>query len=160
VIDEFEGDLIRPLGLVTLYFAYAEYELDLFLGQLSPIEPFDETKRQWQVGRKLALAEDLVRQLHDGGSTGLEEVFAEARALFERRNLLIHSCVLAGGRVVSSRPNTPEWRTTPKELTELAEQIFTCKERFHVYRWRVIEPLLSKRLARAEPSKSPEGARG
>ena len=23
-----EGDMIRPLGLVTLYFGYAEYELD------------------------------------------------------------------------------------------------------------------------------------
>jgi hypothetical protein len=108
------------------------------------------------VGRKLAFAQHLVRQLHDGGPTGLEEVFAEARALFERRNFLIHSCVLMGGRVISSRPSAPEWRTSPKELTELAERIFTCKEHFHVYRWRVIEPLLSKRSANVTPNKSPD----
>jgi len=49
--DIFAGDLIRPLGILTLYFAYAEYEVDLFLEFLSPIEPFDEKWRQWSVGR-------------------------------------------------------------------------------------------------------------
>lgn len=31
----YEGDLIRPLGLVTLNFGYAEYEIDSFLQRLS-----------------------------------------------------------------------------------------------------------------------------
>jgi hypothetical protein len=31
VNESFEGDLIRPLGLVTLRFAYAEAELDFYL---------------------------------------------------------------------------------------------------------------------------------
>ena len=143
--NAFEGDLVRPLGFVTLYFAYAEYELDLLLAHLSPLEPFDEAKRQWQVGRKLTLGEDLLRRFHNGGSAGQEELFSDGRALFERRNRLVHSCVFAGGRVVSSRPGVPEWRTSPKELMELAERIFAWKEHLHVYRWRVIEPLLSKR---------------
>ena len=151
----FEGDLIRPLGLVTLYFAYAEYELDLFLQHLSPIEPFAEAERQWQVGRKLALAESLVQRLHHDGGPGQADLFAEARGLFDLRNRLVHSCVFAGGRVVSSRPGVPEWRTSPRELEELAERIFAWKERLHVYRYRAIEPLLSKWLAKAAADKSP-----
>jgi hypothetical protein len=70
----FEGDLIRPLGMLTLYFAYAEYEVDLFLEFLSPIEPFDKKKRQWSMGRKLTLVERLVRQHHGDGSIGREEL--------------------------------------------------------------------------------------
>ena len=31
----YEGDLIRPLGLVTLNFGHAEYEFDAFLQRLS-----------------------------------------------------------------------------------------------------------------------------
>lgn len=48
----YEGDLIRPLGLVTLYFAYAEAELDLLLEQLESIEP--SKKPLHTVGSKLA----------------------------------------------------------------------------------------------------------
>lgn len=150
----FEGDVIRPLGLVTLYFAYAEYELDLLLEHLSRIEPFTETEHQWQVGRKLALAESLDRRLH-GGAPGQEELFAEAHDLFELRNRLIHSCLFAGGRMVSSRPGVPERRTSPRELEELAERIFAWKEKLHAYRCRVIEPLLSKWHAKAAPDKLP-----
>ena len=31
----YEGDLIRPLGLVTLYFGYAKCEIDAFLQRLN-----------------------------------------------------------------------------------------------------------------------------
>jgi hypothetical protein len=34
MVGAFEGDLIRPLGLVTLYAAYAEGEIDELLGAL------------------------------------------------------------------------------------------------------------------------------
>jgi len=43
VIATFEEDIIRPLGLLTFYFAYAEGELDELLEVLSVREPFDET---------------------------------------------------------------------------------------------------------------------
>jgi hypothetical protein len=33
-----EGDLIRPLGLVTLYFGYAEFEVDALLGAWAHVE--------------------------------------------------------------------------------------------------------------------------
>jgi len=35
VSNSHEGDLVRPLGVVTLYFGYAEYEIDSFLQRLS-----------------------------------------------------------------------------------------------------------------------------
>jgi hypothetical protein len=154
MVDNFEGDLIRPLGILTLYFAYAEYEVDLFLEFLSPIEPFDKKRRQWSVGRKLTLVQRLVRQLHGDGSLGREELFANARSLIERRNKLIHSCVLAGGRVISGRPGVPEWRVSPEEISELAEQIFTWKENVHAYHCLVIAPLLLKHSTNATLEKS------
>ena len=140
----FEGDLIRPLGLLTLYFAYAEYELDQFLEHLSPLEPFDEAEHQWQVGRKLSQAQELVRRLHNGAPTGFDDAFSDARTLFERRNVLIHSCVFDGGRMVSSCPGVPEGARRRRELTDLAERIFHFKEELRRYRWKHIEPLLAK----------------
>lgn len=43
--NSFEGDLIRPLGLVTLYFAYAEYELDQLLKDLGGGEAHSDESR-------------------------------------------------------------------------------------------------------------------
>ncbi len=47
----FEEDLNRPLGLVTLYCAYAEEELDDLLQVLSAVEPFGHRKRHGQSAR-------------------------------------------------------------------------------------------------------------
>jgi hypothetical protein len=33
----FEGDLIRPLGLVTLYFGYAEFEVNALLAVMKEV---------------------------------------------------------------------------------------------------------------------------
>ena len=63
VNGSFDGDLIRPLGLVTLYFAYAEGEVDEVLEVLSVRDSFDDSKRQWTVGRKLTHAQELIGQL-------------------------------------------------------------------------------------------------
>lgn len=138
-----EGDLIRPLGLVTLYFAYAEYELDLLLEDLDPLEPFSDEKRQRQVGWKLGQAQRLLGKFRPEGLDELLGKLAEARALFERRNTLVHSCIFAGGRVVSSRPGVPEGRTSPEELDALAEQIFSWKAHIHAYRFKKVQPLLA-----------------
>lgn len=141
--DIFEGDLIRPLGLVTLYFAYAEGELDELLEALVVPEPFDDVKRQWPVGRKLSYAQELVVKLRAQELAALSATLDEARALFERRNTIVHSRIFAGGRVVSNRRSVPETRVTPNELTELAELIFACKERIHMHRCKYLQPLLA-----------------
>lgn len=145
--NSFEGDLIRPLGLVTLYFAYAEYELDQLLEDLSPLQPYLDQERTWPAGSKLTRAQGLLRQL--GGSSELSELqqaLKETRSLFKRRNALVHSGIFAGGRLVSGRPGVPESRISVQELEDLSQAIFTCKERISVGRQRIVRPLLTTQL--------------
>lgn len=144
--DSFEGDVIRPLGLVTLYFGYAEYELDLFLERLASAVALDSAWPRKTVGQKLGLLRDAVAKVNGGDGAALRGLLVEARRLFERRNLVTHSCILAGGRVTSGRPHVDEWQTTAEELIALAEQIFTWKEHLHVYRFRHVEPRLTQLL--------------
>jgi hypothetical protein len=147
VTGYFEGDLIRPLGLVTLYAAYAEGEVDQLLAVLPASEPFDDAKRQWPVGRKLEYAEMLVRKLKSETLAGLSASLREARELFLKRNELVHGKLFSGGRLVSNRVGVPEQRISPEELSTLAEKIFSCKEHLNVYRQRHLMPLLEERAA-------------
>jgi hypothetical protein len=89
-----EGDLIRPLGLVTLYFGCAEYELDLFLERLASTGAFDSSWRQRPLGQKLSLVTEAVGSLGAEIQAGLAELLDEARHLVDRRNSLVHSCIL------------------------------------------------------------------
>ncbi|MBK9132050.1 MAG: hypothetical protein IPM20_10520 [Gammaproteobacteria bacterium] len=138
----FEGDLIRPLGLVTLYFAYAEGEIDELIEAASVVEPYDDEKRQWSVGRKLGLARKLLGELHLQDWSPLGDLLDEGRTLFESRNALVHGQLFAGGRLVSNRRAVRERRITPNEITQLAEQIFVWKERLWAYRQKVLAPQL------------------
>jgi hypothetical protein len=143
VSETFDGDLIRPLGLVTLHFAYAEGELDELLEALSVREPFDDAKRQWPVGQKLRHAQQLLRGFDASELAALDTALEEARVLFDRRNTIVHGRLYTGGRLVSNRPNAPK-RITPQELTELAELIFACKERIFANRCKHLLPLLAR----------------
>jgi len=148
VSTAFEGDLIRPLGLITLYCAYAEGEVDELLLAMSSLEPFDDSRRQWPVGQKLAHAEGLIRRLNRDDQLGaLLSAITEARALFERRNSLIHGRLYAGGRLMSNRSSVPESRVTPEELNAFAESVFTCKERLFVHRCRDLQSAIANHRA-------------
>jgi hypothetical protein len=129
-----EGDFIRPLGLVTLYFAYAEAEIDMLIDALSSSEVYDDKKRQWNVGRKLVYAQKLVKQIQAERLSGLKVALNEAKVLFERRNTIIHSSIFAGGRMVSTRRNIPNQQISVKELNQLADQIWACKELIWMHR--------------------------
>jgi hypothetical protein len=63
VSGSFEGDIVRPLGLVTLYFGYVETEIDELLESLSVLDPFGESMRQRSVGRKLSHAQYLLDRI-------------------------------------------------------------------------------------------------
>ena len=56
----FEGDLIRPLGLVTLYFGYAEFEVDALLKALESAGFPIDISSNIPLGRKLAMARDVL----------------------------------------------------------------------------------------------------
>jgi hypothetical protein len=135
VNSTFEGDLIRPQGLVTLYCGYAERELYELLEALSPVKSLTDRQRRRTVGQKLAQAQKWIHQLgHDDLLAGLRDAVAEGRRLFERRNSLIHGCLYAEGRLVSSRDAVAEERVTAEDLTRFAESVFAWKERIWLYR--------------------------
>lgn len=151
MIKSFEGDLVRPLGLVTLYSAYAEGEIDQLLVALCAPQPFDEKMQQWTVGRKLIFAQRLVRALKAASLTGLIAALKDARALFEHRNALIHGRIYAGGRLISNRSDVPDRRVSPDELLDLAERIFTCKEHISMHRERHLLPVLNSSILERRP---------
>jgi hypothetical protein len=144
----FEGDLIRPLGLVILYASYAEGELDELLAVLLAPSSFDDTKRTWPVGRKLTYALTLVRRLRAESLTSMEATLQQAKVLFERRNALVHGRIFSGGRVVSGRSNIQNQVVSPEDLVLLAEQIFSWKEQISMNRQRYLQPLLAMSKAR------------
>ena len=139
----FEGDLIRPLGLVTLYAAYAESEVDELLSVLPGLGPFDDVKRQWPVGRKLAYAQKLVRKLKASDLSGLQASLENAEALFKQRNELVHGRIFSGGRLVSNRTNAQVQHVSAADIVGLAERIYSCKEQLWMHRCRHLLPLLS-----------------
>jgi hypothetical protein len=79
----------------------------------------------------------------------------EARALFDRRNALVHSCIFAKDRVVPNRPDSVETTVSAADLIALADAIFACKEQIDVQRQREL-PLL---VAQSAPNNSLERSR-
>jgi hypothetical protein len=138
----FEGDLVRPLGFVTLYAAYAEGEIDELLSVLPATEPFDDSRRRWQVGRKLLYSRALVRKLRVDDLSGLLNILEEGRSLFDQRNELVHGRLFAGGRLVSNRLSAGERFVSVEGITALAEQLSNWKERLWMHRCRYLLPLL------------------
>ena len=155
----FEGDLIRPLGLVTLNFGYAEYELDSFIERLSAAGLAPDSWAQRPIGQKLVLLTNAVRTLDSSVQARLGELLSEARELLDKRNSLVHGCLLAGGRIVSGRCGVKEQRTSVDDLSSLAEAAFGWKERLWSYRWRQVEPLLGSMAVKAPPNNAFRGRR-
>ena len=141
----FEGDLVRPLGFVTLYSAYAEGELDDLIGSLPAVEAYDDNKRRWAIGKKLSYALKLVKKLRSPTLAELEALLKEAPGLFSRRNELVHGRLFSGGRLVSNRQSKPEQRISEAGIVRLAEDIFDWKERLWACRHRQLVPLLDSR---------------
>jgi hypothetical protein len=142
--NSYEGDLIRPLGLVTLYFGYAEYEIDSFLQRLSDAGRLPGSWSQRPIGQKLSLMTESLETSQPEMQAALKALLAEVHSLLEQRNTLVHGCLLAGGRITSGRAGIDEKRTSVEELNSLAESIFNWKERLSVFRWGQVEPLLKK----------------
>jgi hypothetical protein len=140
----FEGDLIRPLGLVTLYFGYAEFEVDALLDALIAVRLAVDVSRNASLGQKLAVLREVLsrRTLPEAGE--LIEIVDEGRPLIELRNTLVHSSIVAGGRVRPSDKARSDMRVTPEQLTQLADAIFTWKERLSATRQLRLMPALQR----------------
>lgn len=141
----YEGDLIRPLGLVTLNFGYAEYEIDSFLQRLCDAGRIPGNWHSKPIGQKLAHVTDALGDSNAEVLSALAVLLAEADGLLAQRNTLIHGCLLAGGRITSGRSGVEGKRTSVEELNALAESIFSWKKRLSAFRWKQVEPLLATR---------------
>ena len=138
----FEGDLIRPLGLVTLYSAYAEGALDDLLAALCGQRPLEEAMQGWWVGKKIAFARGQICDLRSEDLTALIGVLDEARSLFDQRNALVHGRLYSGGRLISNRSSVAARRVSPEEIVALADRIFSCKEQIWSHTQRSLLPML------------------
>ena len=139
----YEGDIIRPLGLVTLYFGYAELEIDTLLSSLSRVGNLSEKALNWPVGQKIATARDIVSELNEESLSELMSKLDEATILFDRRNALVHGAIFGSIEVVVSRVTGREQPVSLDALTSLANDIFTVKEHINKNRQRVLEPILA-----------------
>jgi hypothetical protein len=122
-----DGDIIRGLGFVTLYSAYAEEQADNLLERLSQIDAFDDQKRKWPISQKLRHALELIERLRSAELADLKKVLRDGWALFDRRNEVVHGRIYPGRRkspdtLKSGRPNVPEREIKPEELYELANE--------------------------------------
>jgi len=94
------------------------------------------------LGQKLATLRNELKRLRLSEADELISIIDSARSLIEMRNVLVHSCVLAKGRVVPSDRSQSELKITPEQLTELAEKIFPWKEHLSAARQLRLMPAL------------------
>ena len=140
----FEGDLIRPLGLVTLYFGYAEFEVDALLDSLVGIGLDVDRPRNTSLGQKLAAVRDVLSRQKIAEADELMKIIDEGRPLIELRNTLVHSSIVAGGRVRPSDKARSDMTVTPEQLTQLADAMFDWKERLSATRQLKLMPALQR----------------
>lgn len=88
---------------------------------------------------------DTVARLQMREADDVVSIIDEARPLIELRNALVHSAILAKGRVVPSDKSQSQRVVTPGDLTELAEAIFTWKERLNAACQLRLMPALRQR---------------
>ena len=139
---EYEGDIIRPLGLVTLYFGYAALEIDALLQTLSKAEYADERSLKWPVGQKISKVLEVVVGLKAEVLDELVRKLEEAKILCDRRNALVHGAIFGSTETVASRVTGRDQPVSPDALTSLANEIFSVKEHSIYNRQRLLEPML------------------
>ena len=138
----FEGDLIRPLGLVTLYFGYAEFTVNRLLVWIKEIGLLAETPTAMPLGQKMGVLRDALVSLRRKEAQEVLDLLEAGRPILTRRNDLVHACTLAKGRVISNDGSGQESTVTPKQLCDLAEQIFNWKDRLDVTFQKQLLPML------------------
>jgi len=148
--SNFEGDLIRPLGLVTLYFGYVEAEVNTLIDMLRDCGLTFEVSPVAPLGYRLSVfAKGLGEFCCAEGAEGAEEVLElleESKLLIDRRNALVHASILAKGLVLPNDSSRLEFSITPEELTALADEAFTWKERLNAAVQLRLLPTLRERI--------------
>jgi len=119
-----DNDNIRGLGLVTLYSAYLEEQIDDLLFMLDTVVKFNDEEQRWQVSRKIKKAKSIASKFDFESRDDLILNLDASKELFEERNKVVHGRIYANfGRpdtLKSGRPNTPDRDINSSELYELA----------------------------------------
>jgi len=142
----FEGDLIRPLGLVTLYYGYAELTVNRLLVRIKEVGLLAETPTARPLGQRIGVLRDALGGLQHKEAREVLDLLEAGRPILARRNDLVHACILAKGRVMSNDGSGRESAATPQQLCELAEQIFNWKDRLDVTFQRQLLPMLRSQV--------------
>jgi hypothetical protein len=141
----FDGDLIRPLGEVTLNFGYAEAQVNYLLEMLRTNGVTVTVLPTTPLGQRIAEFATIAKRLKCVGAAEVVGILEEAKSLIDQRNDLVHASVLAGGRVRPNDPAKPSFVATPESLTALAQQIFNWKERLNAAVQKRLLPALRER---------------
>jgi hypothetical protein len=148
VSGTFEGDLIRPLGLVTLYFGYADAQVNLLMSMLQESGVAVEVAPIAPLGQRLKEFASVAAGFPGSSAAEVLGLLEESKTLIEQRNELVHASILAKGRVIPNDPSRAEFRVTPDQLTDLAERAFDWKERLNAAVQLRLLPALRERSRR------------
>lgn len=128
----FEGDLIRPLGLVTLYFGYLEAEVNELMSELKRGGVFLNVSPVSPLGTRITELISGLQRLQIPATGEVLGLLEGCRALIDKRNALVHASILAGGKAIRNDPDNTQFSVTPEGMTALANQAFEWKEHLHV----------------------------
>lgn len=140
----YDGDLIRPLGLVTLNFGYVEAQVNTLMEMLQSHNIVFDVPPAASLGQRLFEFENAVKKLQYAGAVEVLGLLAEAKPLIDERNSLVHASVLAGGRVIPNDPSKAEFSVTSEDLEALAKRAFNWKERLNSAVQRKLIPELKR----------------
>jgi hypothetical protein len=129
VSGAFEGDLMRPLGHVTLYFGYLEADVNGLIKQIQDSGVSVDVLPGAPLGQRLTQFAAAVKRLPGPAAAEVLALLEESKVLVDRRNNLIHAGIYAKGIVIPNDPTKPKYSVTPESLTELAELAFSWKGR-------------------------------
>ena len=123
-----DGDPVRGVGLVTIYAAYLEEQIDQLLTQLEPLEPFPHQEQRWPISRKLGKDKRLVTQLAFKYRDAMLNDLDACAERFEWRNEVVHGRIFGGANdrpdtLKSGRPNVPDRPVESAELYQLANDL-------------------------------------
>jgi hypothetical protein len=96
------------------------------------------------LGQKLGEVREVLSRQTIAEASQLIAIVDEARPLIELRNILVHSSIVAGGRVRPSDKARSDMTVTPEQLTQLADAIFDWKERLSATRRLQLMPALQR----------------
>lgn len=134
-----DNDVIRGLGLVTLYAAYLEEQIDSLRAMVGEIEKIDNREQWWPISKRIEKVRQILVSVDFEDRDRLIFHLDLALVLFQQRNDVIHGRIYANferqDTLRSGRKNVPDRFINAAELYELAEK-------FNTIRGEILRPMI------------------